>query len=45
MYKIAQLEKIQKQLIWKNGNPKLKYTTLRKVYKKGGLKLWIFSPK
>ena len=25
---IAQLEKIQKQFIWKNGNSKLKHTTL-----------------
>ena len=25
---IAQLEKIQKQFIWKNGNPKWKHTTL-----------------
>ena len=24
---IAQLEKIRKQFIWKNGNPKLKHTT------------------
>ena len=45
MYKIAQLEKIQKQLIWKNGNLKLKYTALCKEYKKGGLKMWLFSPK
>ena len=35
---IAQLEKIQKQFIWKNGNPKLKYTTLYNKYEQGGLK-------
>ena len=35
---IAQLEKIQKQFIWKNGNPKLKHTTLCDKYEKGGLK-------
>ena len=35
---IAQLEKIQKQFIWKNGNPKLKQTTLCDKYEKGGLK-------
>ena len=35
---IAQLEKIQKQFIWKKGNPKLKHTTLYNKYKQGGLK-------
>ena len=35
---IAQLEKIQKQFIWKNGNPKLKYATLCNEYEQGGLK-------
>ena len=35
---IAQLEKIQKQFIWKNGNPKLKHTTLCNKYEQGGLK-------
>ena len=35
---IAQLEKIQKQFIWKNGNPKLKHTTLCNRYEQGGLK-------
>ena len=35
---IAQLEKIQKKLIWKNGNPKLKYTTLCNEYEQGGQK-------
>ena len=34
---IAKLEKIQKQFIWKNGNPKLKHTTLCNKYKQGGL--------
>ena len=34
---IAQLEKIQKQFIWKNGNPKLKLTTLCNEYEQGGL--------
>ena len=36
--KIAQLEKMQKQFIWKNGNPKLKHTTLCNEYEPGGLK-------
>ena len=35
---IAQLEKIQKQFIWKNGNLKLKHTTLYNKYEKWGLK-------
>ena len=35
---IAQLEKIQKQFIWKNGNPILKHTTLCNKYEQGGLK-------
>ena len=35
---ISQLEKIQKQFIWKNGNPKLKHTTLCNEYEQGGLK-------
>ena len=35
---IAQLEKIQNQFIWKNGNPKLKHTTLCNEYKQEGLK-------
>ena len=35
---IAQLEKTQKQFIWKNRNPKLKHTTLCKEYEQGGLK-------
>ena len=34
---IAQLENIQKQFIWKNGNPKLKLTTLCNEYEQGGL--------
>ena len=41
---IAQLEKIQKQFIWKNRNPKLKHTTLCNEYEQGGLKnVHIFS--
>ena len=36
--KIAQLQTIQKQFIWKNGNPKLKHTTLCNEYGQGGLK-------
>ena len=41
---IAQLEKIQKQFIWKNRNPKLKHTTLCYEYEQGGLKnVHIFS--
>ena len=41
---IAQLEKIQKQFIWKKGNPKLKHTTLYNKYEQGGLKnVHIFS--
>ena len=35
---IAQLEKIQKQFIWKNRNSKYKYTTLCSEYEQGGLK-------
>ena len=35
---IAQLEKTQKQFIWKNGITKLKHTTLCNVYEQGGLK-------
>ena len=35
---IAQLDKMHKQFIWKNGNPKLKYTTLCNQYEKEGLK-------
>ena len=35
---IAQLEKIQKQFIWKNGNPKLKHTTFCNEYEQGELK-------
>ena len=35
---IAQLEKIQKQFIWKYGNPKLKYTTLCNEDEQGELK-------
>ena len=35
---IAQLEKIQKQFIWKSGNPKLKHTTLCSEYEQGRLK-------
>ena len=34
----AQLEKIQKQFIWKKGNPKLKHTTLCNEHEQGGLK-------
>ena len=37
--KIAQLEKIQKQFIWKNRNPELKHTTLCNKYEQGGLKM------
>ena len=41
---IVQLDKIQKQIIWKNRNPKLKHTTLCNKYEKGGLKnIDIFS--
>ena len=36
--RIAQLDKIQKQFVWKNGNPKLKHTTLCDKYEKGRLK-------
>ena len=35
---IAQLERIEKQFIWKNGNPKLKHTTLCNEYEQGELK-------
>ena len=40
---IVQLEKIEKQFIWKNGNPKLKHTTLCNEYEKEGPKMYIFS--
>ena len=40
---IVQLEKIKKQFIWKNGNPKLKHTTLCNEYEKEGPKTYIFS--
>ena len=41
---IAQLEKIQKQFIWKKGNPKLKHTTFFNKYEQGVLKTMdIFS--
>ena len=41
---IAKLDKIRKQFIWKNGNPKLKQTTFRNEYGKGGVKnMDIFS--
>ena len=33
---IAQLKKIQKQFMWKNGNTKLNYTTLCNEYEQGG---------
>ena len=40
----VKLEKIQKQFIWKNGNPKLKDTTLCNKYEQGQLKnIDIFS--
>ena len=32
---MAHLDKIQKQFIWKNENPKLKHTTLCNGYVKG----------
>ena len=35
---IAQLGKIQKQFVWKNGNPKLGHTTRCNEYEQGGLK-------
>ena len=35
---IAQLEKTQKQVIWKNGNPELKHITLCNDCEQGGLK-------
>ena len=35
---MAQLEKIQKQFIWKSGNSKLKHATLCNKYEQGGLK-------
>ena len=35
---IAQLEKIQKQFIWRNENSKLKHTTIYNEYEQGGLK-------
>ena len=35
---VAQLEKIQKQVIWKNRNPKLEHSTLCNEHKTGGIK-------
>ena len=35
---IAELEKINKHFIWKNGNPRIKQDTLCKGYENGGLK-------
>ena len=35
---ILALNKIQKEFIWKNSNPKIKYSTLCSIYEKGGLK-------
>ena len=35
---ILALNKIQKEFIWKNSNPKIKHSTLCSNYKKGGLK-------
>ena len=35
---VVQLEKTQKQFIWKNENPKLKHNTLCKEFEQGGLK-------
>ena len=29
---IAQLEKIQRQFVWKNGDPQLKHTTRTKIF-------------
>ena len=40
---IVQLEKIKKQFIWKNGNPKLKHTTLCNEYEKEGPEMYVFS--
>ena len=36
--RIAQLDKIQRQFLWKKGNPKLKHNTFCNKYEKGGLK-------
>ena len=35
---MKELNKIQKEFIWKNKNPKMKYTTLCNNYDNGGLK-------
>ena len=42
---IAQLEKIQKQFISRNGSTKLKHTTLWNKYEQGGLKTVDMFPK
>ena len=39
---IKELNKIQKEFIWKNKNPKIKHTTLCNNYDNGGLKISIF---
>ena len=42
---IAQLEKKKKEFIWKNGNPKLKHSTLCNEYEQVGLKTVDFLQK
>ena len=42
---MKELNKIQKEFIWKNKNPKIKYTILRKNYDNGGLKKYRYFNK
>ena len=39
---INELNKIQKESIWNENNPKIKYSTLCNKYENGDLKMWIF---
>ena len=42
---IAQLEKIQRQFVWKNGDPQLKHTTLCNEFEQRGLKCFLQNNK
>ena len=42
---IAQLEKIQRQFVWKNGDPQLKHTTLYNEFQQRRLKYFLQNKK